>query len=317
MKRRTLLDRILLMFALAGCLSLASCKKKMPSEVIKPAEMENILYDYHLAQALGSEYNGEERYKRELLLQYVFEKHHVTKAEFDSSMVWYTRNMEELGNIYKNLERRYDEANKNLAQLYQTRKKGGVASGDTVSLWNEREMYVLTAAPLTNKLTFEMETDTTFHPLDRFVWQMNVSKLVKSDSKLYAGLTVRYRNDSTHSVVRLLAGEGMQQLTVKADTLPMKSLQGFVFYKDSVTSEPVPVVLQDIALTRYHAPARELEALRKANERQAAKKDSLEAKKPTTRKDSIQARDTVPESQRTVRRRSSPQELRRQQRTDK
>ena len=108
MKRRTLLDRILLMFALAGCLSLASCKKKMPSEVIKPAEMENILYDYHLAQALGSEYNGEERYKRELLLQYVFEKHHVTKAEFDSSMVWYTRNMEELGNIYKNLERRYD-----------------------------------------------------------------------------------------------------------------------------------------------------------------------------------------------------------------
>ena len=124
---------------------------------------------------------------------------------------------------------------------------------------------------------------------------MNVSKLVKSDSKLYAGLTVRYRNDSTHSVVRLLAGEGMQQLTVKADTLPMKSLQGFVFYKDSVTSEPVRCLAA----------------------RQAAKKDSLEAKKPATRKDSIQARDTVPESQRTVRRRSSPQELRRQQRTDK
>lgn len=307
------LNHILLLGMLAGCLSLASCKKKMPSEVIKPAEMESILYDYHLAQALGSEYNGEERYKRELLIQYVFEKHHVTEAEFDSSMVWYTRNMEELGNIYKNLEKRYEDANKNLAQLYQTRKTNRAASGDTVSLWSERTMYVLTAASLTNRLTFEQETDTTFHPLDRFVWQMDVSRPVKSEGELYAGLTVCYRNDSTNSVVRMLSGEGKQQLTLKADTLPMKSLHGFVFYKDSVASEVVPVVLKDIALTRYHAPAKELEALRKAHELQTAKEDSLAAKKPEEQKDSIQARDTVPEAQRTVRRRS-PQELRRQQR---
>lgn len=309
-----LLNHILLFVLLAGCLSFASCKKKMPAEVIKPAVMENILYDYHLAQALGSDYNGDERYKRELLIQYVFEKHHVTEAEFDSSMVWYTRNMGELGNIYKNLEKRYDEANKNLAQLYQTRKTNRIASGDSVNLWRERTMYVLTAASLTNRLTFELETDTTFYPLDRFVWLMNVSRLMKGDGQLYAGLTVNYRNDSTSSVVCLLSGEGEQQLSLKADTLPMKSLQGFVFYKDSVTSEAVPVVLKDITLTRYHAPTGELEALRKAHEQQAAKEDSLVVKKLEVHKESIQVvEDTVPKPLKTMHRRS-PDELRRQQR---
>ena len=306
-------DHMLLVAAVAGCFLLAACKKKMPPEVIKPADMENILYDYHLAQALGDEYSGEERYKRELLIQYVFEKHGVTEAEFDSSMVWYTRNMEELGNIYKNLERRYDDANKNLAQLYQTKKKNKIASGDTVRLWSERTMYVLTAAPLTNRLTFEVEADTTFHPLDRFVWQMDVSRLTQGRSRLYAGLTVCYRNDSTNSVVRLLSGEGKQEVSLKADTLPMKTLQGFVFYKDSVTDRVTPIVLHNIGLTRYHAPKGELEALR---EQAAARADSLEAK-GGRHEEPVQAakKDTVAEQQpeKPVLRRN-PGEMRRQQR---
>lgn len=41
------LPKSCLFLALAGCLSLASCKKSMPSDVIQPAEMEAILYDYH------------------------------------------------------------------------------------------------------------------------------------------------------------------------------------------------------------------------------------------------------------------------------
>ena len=45
---------------------LSSCKKGIPSEVIQPDKMEALLYDYHIAQAIGNEYNGEERYKKEL-----------------------------------------------------------------------------------------------------------------------------------------------------------------------------------------------------------------------------------------------------------
>ena len=168
------LPDLLLWLAVGGCLTLTSCKKRMPSDVIPPDRMEDILYDYHLAQAVGTEFNGEERYKRELLTDYVFEKHHITEAQFDSSMVWYTRNMEKLDDIYQNLSKRYEDANKNLATLYQERKQQTTVSGDTVSLWQGKKMYVLTPAALTNRLTFNLTADTTYHQLDRFTWEMDV-----------------------------------------------------------------------------------------------------------------------------------------------
>lgn len=263
------------LFLAFGCLFFASCKKSMPSDVIRPTEMEEILYDYHLAQAVGNDFNGEERYKRDLLIQYVFEKHHVTKARFDSSMVWYTRNMEKLGDIYKRLEKRYEDANRNLATLYQSKKEQKIASGDTVSLWYERDMYLLTASDLTNKLSFDIKADTTFHQLDRFVWQMQVKKLSSQPLQLYAGLTVGYKNDSTSSVVRQMTDGGELLLSVKADTLPIAHVQGFVYRKDSLNGQLIPVVLSDITLTRYHASQAELEELETKRREQVVLKDSM------------------------------------------
>lgn len=309
------LPRHCLFLMVLAALSLTSCKKKMPAEVIKPAEMENILYDYHLAQAVGAEYNGEERYKRELLLQYVFEKHHVTEAEFDSSMVWYTRNMEELDNIYKNLERRYDDANKNLARLYQDKQKRTIASGDTVELWNDRKMKLLAPSELANRLTFKFDADTTFHHLDKFVLRMNVRRLAKESADVYAGLTIGYKNDSTVAVTERVPDDGALLLSIRADTLDMERVEGFVYYKDSVSSTALPVVLQDIMLTRYHASREELDAAEEARRKQLAKQDSTDVKphKPAVARQP-EKNDSV-ETVKTVRRRN-PNDMRRQQHRD-
>ena len=73
---------------------LAGCGKQIPKDVIHPDKMEDILYDYHLTTAMSGNISYDENYKKEALRNYVYRKHHVTKAEFDSSMVWYTRNTE-------------------------------------------------------------------------------------------------------------------------------------------------------------------------------------------------------------------------------
>ena len=46
--------------------SLTACKVKRPETVLPDAKMENVLYDYHIAKAMGEEVPYNESYKRVL-----------------------------------------------------------------------------------------------------------------------------------------------------------------------------------------------------------------------------------------------------------
>mgnify|MGYP000155135445 CR=1 FL=1 len=62
---------------------------------------KNVLYDYHIAKAMGEEVPYNESYKRVLYIESVFKKYGITQADFDSSMVWFARNPEVLTKIYE------------------------------------------------------------------------------------------------------------------------------------------------------------------------------------------------------------------------
>ena len=129
-------------FFILGSLILSSCKKGIPSDVIPPDRMEALLYDYHIAQALGNEYNGEERYKRELLVQYVFTKHQTTEAHFDTSLVWYTRNTEILSKIYDKVKKGLKDEQELVGDLIAKRDKKPkmTKQGDSIDVWPWQRM---------------------------------------------------------------------------------------------------------------------------------------------------------------------------------
>ena len=166
------------MLALCG---MWSCGKKVPEEIIQPQAMENLLYDYHLATTMSADLPYDENYKKQAYLAYVFQKHGVTEAEFDSSMVWYSRHSDEMNTIYQNLQKRM-ETTAELLKKQTVRSSGEVAvslSGDTVDLWQDRTIYWLTSSTLTNKLTFDLKADTSFHERDKMVLEANFSFLPK------------------------------------------------------------------------------------------------------------------------------------------
>ena len=103
MKRISLIG--VTMLALCG---MWSCGKKVPEDIIQPQAMENLLYDYHLATTMSADLPYDENYKKQAYLAYVFQKHGVTEAEFDSSMVWYSRHSDEMNTIYQNLQKRME-----------------------------------------------------------------------------------------------------------------------------------------------------------------------------------------------------------------
>lgn len=251
-RRHIMKHPYLAMILLAG--GLFACGKKVPGDVIQPEAMENLLYDYHLASTIGNNQSGTDAQKREAYYEYVFKKHQVTEAEFDSSMVWYTRHTEELSRIYENLQKRYESAE--LAVRKQVDRQSGQISvsmsGDTVDIWRDRSIYWLTSSPLTNKIVFNLKADTTFRPKDVLVLQANFSFLpVKNRGKAVMGLNLSFKNDSVQGLTRMVT-PGTQRLYFQPDSaFEFKEITGFIYYESGQTDK-THVLVSDIHLHRYH-----------------------------------------------------------------
>jgi len=100
------------MVMVSAVLTMASCKPTVPSRYIQPDDMEDLLYDFHVAQAMADESgkNLEERnFNQTLYFAAVLEKHGVTKAEFDSSLTYYYIRADRFNEIYKNVAKRLSE----------------------------------------------------------------------------------------------------------------------------------------------------------------------------------------------------------------
>lgn len=157
---------------LLGAAFMVGCGKQVPEDIIQPDRMENILYDYHLSISMGNNLSYSDNYQKEAYKNYVFEKYHITEADFDSSMVWYTRHTEELAGLYKKVGERFRSEKKRMQELLALREDKPAASlpGDTVDVWYDRKLYWLTDVPLANKVTFEIPADSNFKAKDAFLW---------------------------------------------------------------------------------------------------------------------------------------------------
>lgn len=233
-----------------------ACGKSIPDDIIQPVDMENLLYDYHLAITMGNDLSYSEKYKRESYKEYVLKKHGVTKAEFDSSMVWYTRNGVELTNIYKNLQKRYEMAEEQIRA--EVNKRSGQIevslSGDSIDLWSDRNLYWLTSSPLTNRLEFDLKADTSFHQNDALVLVADynfMSSVKKNTSKAVVAMNIVFKNDSTQGISATFKTSGSHELYLRADSAyNFKSVTGFVYFSNP-DSLDASLLISNIRLMRY------------------------------------------------------------------
>lgn len=249
------MSKYLRLLLLGTILMGVACGKQIPDDIIQPSQMEELLYDYHLALTMGSELSYSDRYKRESYKNYVFDKHGVTEAEFDSSMVWYTRNSKILTDIYKNLQKRYEIAEEQMrAQLNKRSGQISVSlSGDSVDVWSDRDIYWLTTSPLTNKLMFDLKADTTFHSKDVLVFESeyNFLSYEKNSAKAVVSINITFKNDSTLGISKVIDRSGKQQLVLQPDSAyEYKSINGFVYFSNPDSAD-VSVLLNNIKLVRY------------------------------------------------------------------
>lgn len=247
---------ILVLFIL---FSFVACKVEIPKDVLSEQKMEDVLYDYHIAKAMADEISYDERYKKVIYIESVFKKHHITQADFDSSMVWYTRNLELLSHVYERVNKRLEKEKESIDVLVAIREDRPLISkeGDSIDVWAWRKNYKLSSAPFQNKLTFILPFDTNFQNRDTLIWKANY--LLKdpfrhdSLSAPMMSLQAIYENDSTVFVERKIKSSGTNTLMVFADTLgALKEVRGFIYVpqNDSLLNE---YFVSDVTLMRYHA----------------------------------------------------------------
>ena len=236
----------------SGCLLLCGCGKHIPDDIIQPKEMERVLYDYHMASSITLNKGTVEK---EAYRQYVFKKHQITEAEFDSSMVWYTRNSKMLADIYTNLSKKFQSEEDRLELLKGELNANGNISfnGDSINIWNYPRLSWLTNSPLSDMIRFEIKTDTTFKPKDKFEW--TAEYIFLSESKATMGLNILFDNDSVMGKTLTVNQSGSQTITLQPDSAyNLKSIHGFIYvYGDSI--QKPNLLVNNIELMRYHAPA--------------------------------------------------------------
>ncbi len=241
---------------------LVGCKPGTPSEYIQPDEMEDILVDYHMAKAMAEyadEEYGNRSYQQALFIEAVMQKHGVTKAEFDSSLVYYYRRADRFTEIYERVAERLEEQALVLgATEGEIGKFASLSnSGDTANIWVERSTNVMAPIPPYNRWMFEVEVDSAFHSGDSFLIQF-ISDFMCQDgvrsAVLYVALT--YDNDTTISRNMYFSSGGLTQMRIpEYENHIVKGLRGYFYFGGGSerTSTTRLLFFNNIQLIRFHS----------------------------------------------------------------
>lgn len=280
-----------LMAVLIVALAIASCKPGIPSKYLQPDEMADILYDYHLAEGIASTPGETDSIAMRTYRTSILEHHGVTEADFDSSMVYYTRHSKLLQDVYTQLQ---DRLNRESETLGGASGSSMFASADTANVWSNSPSFVLSPYVATNRFSFEVKADTAWHEGDRMILDFDAQFIYQDGIRdAQAVLAVTYDNDSTEYTNNMVQSTSHYQLQINnTGRMRIKSVRGFWLLSDQPQSSGTStttlklLVLNNVRLIRMHTqnPA-ETTASEAAGETKANAQDSARVE----RKDSVKA----------------------------
>lgn len=255
------LIHILILFMPVLCL--LGCKPGVPDDIIQPDDMEDILYDYQLADAM-SQQTSDYGYNQVLYREAVFKKHGVTSADFDSSMVYYMRHTELLHKIYESLSERYrNEALALGASESEVNRYSSVSSsGDTANVWNGDMAMILMPQTPYNVYSYDIVADSTYRDGDSFLLTFRCDYIYQAGMRDGVSLiAVKYANDSI--ATRVVRMSSTNEYTLRIDNtigLGIKEVKGFFYLGQGSSTDATSTMklmsVYDIRLVRMRTTAK-------------------------------------------------------------
>jgi hypothetical protein len=237
--------------------------------------MEDLLVDYHIAQAMATQNSkrDEDRgFNETLYFAAVLEKHGYTKADFDSSLTYYYIRADRFADMYKNVVKRLNDGALSLgaSEGELTRYSKLSLNSDTIDVWGGRLSAMLLPYPPYNRIDFEQKADTSFRRGDSFIFIINNDFIYQNGTRsAEACIVMKYDNDTIVSKAFSLSSSGVNQIRIPViENRKVKDIRGYIYLapEKEVSSTLKMMVVKNIQLIKMR---------KKEEEKNKQKKDSL------------------------------------------
>ena len=199
----------LFVFMVAFVLQLGSCTQ--PKGVLNQTEMANILTEMHKTDATLTERGllyGNYSFKAPYY-NYIFSKHHISQAQFDSSLVWYSKNPQKFENLYENVISQLTDLQKNVANNYYHPIDLDEIGKVREDLWNKAPKFIFTKDSVRTKLEFEIKNDNLLYR-DVYLLKMLLYAAPEDSCKnRHIVLNINYFNGKTDTKIEKIYNDGI------------------------------------------------------------------------------------------------------------
>ncbi|MCM1448874.1 MAG: DUF4296 domain-containing protein [Clostridiales bacterium] len=234
-----LLPLLLLILVLAAC-------SKTPGGVLPPDEMAQLLADVYRGESViefeRNTYSNDSMKK--VVKQSVLLAHDMTQEDFDSSMSWYGRNIEEYVKVCDQAVELLQEESNNIPDD-PTGSNQILVAGDSAQVWSLPRFYHITSATPSRYLTFRLSPDDTWEAGDEYTLQF---KLLNARSEVNTAIAVDYDDNRTEFIRARQDQEGWFHNTLRLDsTRTARALYGYLLFNPA---EGENIYLDSVSLVR-------------------------------------------------------------------
>lgn len=206
---------------------LGSCSRR-PSYVIPQKKMTDVLYDIRLTQSI---YNNDPQFKsdemKDALVAGVLRKHDITQAELDSSLLWYSDNIQYYSAINDTVAARLKAKNELLIQSRMASTSRG----------NQRNLIIPTFFYLSSYTpTLSFDIDTLKFKSTKNISSFHLNFDVQGLSTTQKAEAAVYFNYTDTLIKEKVAIESNTHYAINKPSLPdslLKSISGYIHLENS------------------------------------------------------------------------------------
>jgi hypothetical protein len=207
-RMRKILGIILIISTLTAC-------NMRPLGVVSEEKLADVLYDIYLTDAVLNVRLPNRETSKDKYYNLIYEKHHISKKNFDKSIKWYAAHPKKFEIVYNSIKSRIEYLKVDVENYKfhpQEKITGDKNSLDTIELYTFENQYVFENLVPKDSLRFEIAGYEHFAVGDRFIldFLLNIEGLdtAKMTNNTNAILTITYSNGSTKHLRHKLKVDG-------------------------------------------------------------------------------------------------------------
>lgn len=199
-----------------------ACSRR-PSSILSENKMMDVLYDIRLVQAIygGDPATFNTDQKKDALVAGVLEKHKITQAELDSSLMWYAENIDNYRNITDSVSARL-RRNSNLATELKTKMDSRFNKSTNFII---PPFYYLTE--YTPSLSFEIDSFQIKDRVSNFHLTFDVQGL-KATQKAEAAVFYTYKDTLIRNAINIDENKSYTLLKPQLPDSLLKMISGYI-----------------------------------------------------------------------------------------